>query len=198
MKFFALLFVILMCAGRALAQTPSDKPTRNIGRPGCTPGAPPRLAKTATNEAPEFGDLSEITDCHTVYVEVRDLEVRQKIVKELQKDSKLTVVGNDEDADFFINYDAQSHYRGATVTPNAALGPQITNTTTNVGEIYVTVRGRIDDQDRRHTRIIWTHKSTLNYYNGTRGLGKQPEVAATREFLKQLNKARAEKNNYRE
>lgn len=193
MKFVFTLVFLLVSVVAVAAQTAADNPTRNIGRPGCNPGVPTRLAKTATNEGPEFGDLSEITDCHTVYVEVRDLEVRQKIVKEIQKDPKLTVVGNDEDADFFVGFGMQSYYRGATVTPNAALGPQVTNTTTSVGEMAVTVRGRIDDQDRRHTRYVWTHKSTVNYYNGTKGLGHTPPVAAAREFLKELQKARGEK-----
>jgi hypothetical protein len=193
MKFFTLpLFLCLLCAA-AYGQAAADKPTRNIGRPGCNPGVPTRLAREATSEGPEFGDLSEITDCRTVYVEVTDLDVRSKIIKELQKDPKLTIVGNDEDADFFISFAQQSFYQGATVTPNPALGPQVTNRSTSVGEMTVTVRGRIDDLDRRHTRYIWQHKSAVNYYNGTKGLGHTPPVAAAREFLKQLEKARGGK-----
>jgi hypothetical protein len=190
---FVTFALLLIFGATTHGQTQESKPTRNIGRAGCNPGVATRLAKEATTDGPEYGDLSEIADCRTVYVEVNDLDLRKKIIEELSKDSRLIVVGNDEDADFFVAYGARSFYRGATVTPNAALGPQVTNTETLVGELIVTERGRIDDQDRRHTRYVWTHKSSVNYYNGTKGLGKNPAVAATREFLKELSKARGKK-----
>jgi hypothetical protein len=192
MKFFTLTFLLLLLSGAVFAQA-ADKPTRNIGRPGCNPGVPTRLAKESTADAPEFGDLSEITDCRTVYVGVTDLEARSKILKELQKDSTLTVVGNSEDADFFISYGSESRFLGSTTTRNPAVGPMTTNTTQVVGQMTVSVRGRIDDQDRRHGRIVFQTTSALNYYNGTRGRGSEPPVATAREFLKQLAKLRSEK-----
>ncbi|MCA1615015.1 MAG: hypothetical protein LC795_15460 [Acidobacteria bacterium] len=193
MKFFTLPFVLLLLCVTAHAQATTDKPTRSIGRPGCNPGVPTRLAKEGTSEGPEFGDMSEIADCRTVYVGVTDLKVRAKILKELEKDPRLIVVGNSDDADFFIEFGMESRHASTTVTRNPALGPMITNNSTLVGRMTVTVRGRIDDQDRRHKRFIWQHDSSINYHNGTRGMGKEPPVAVTREFLKQLENARGGK-----
>jgi hypothetical protein len=176
----------LLLSPAAAAQTEGN-PNRNIGQPGCNPGVPTRLAKTATQENPEYGDISEITQCKSVYVFAADYEARQRIVKEIEKDKSLRVVSSDADADFFIEYGAGAYTRGATVSGN-----QVNKNDSLVGEFRVTVRGQIDDQDRRHQRIVWGKRNTQDFVNGIT-FSRNPEVNLAREFLKALKKARGGK-----
>jgi hypothetical protein len=187
MKFFTLTFAFLLLSGAAHAQTTPDKPTRNTGRPGCNPTLTDNLTKAVSTEGFEYGDMSEITECRTVFIHSQDYEAREKIIKEMSKAATFRVVGKADEADFFIDYFTGSYTRGATVTGNT-----VNKNDSLVGELLVSVRGQIDENDKRHLRVVWGKKNTQDYVNGMT-LSRNPATNLTRDFLKALKKFREEK-----
>lgn len=184
MKFFTLLFVLLLLSGEASAQTATEKSKRNTGQPGCNPTLTDNLKKSVSTEGFEYGDMSEISTCRTVFVHAPDYETREKIIKELSKDSTYQVVGTSEEADFFIDFFTGAYTRGATVTGNT-----VSNNNSLVGELLVSVRGKITEQDKRMLRVVWGKKNTQDFVNGM-SLSRNPATNLTRDFLKALKKSK--------
>ena len=148
------------------------------------------------NSAPEYGSISEIKDSSRVYVYSDDLESRELILKELSKDSKIKVVGKLEEAEFFIFYGRSffdTGYSSFGGIFGGVFGSVTTKNTSEVGEYYVLMRGDKLESGGYRPRILWG-KQNLKVIRGNAFIKtKLPAKSVTRDFLKELQKARGEK-----
>jgi hypothetical protein len=148
------------------------------------------------NFAPEYGTLSDIKDMRRVYVYSDDLESRGIILGELAKGSQLQVVGKLEDAEFFIFYGRSFFETGFTSFGGifgGVFGNVTTKNTAEVGEYYVLMRGDKLEGGAYRPRILWG-KQNLRVLRGNAFVKtKLPAKDVTKKFVKELQKARAEK-----
>jgi hypothetical protein len=124
----------------------------------------------------EYGSLSELTGPLKIFIFTTDIDSRQLIAKELAKDPKLTIVAAKEDADvtlYFRLWSEESLAAGTTLS-------------TVFGSLVVAKT--VTRKDQQRLRICWnTQKNAHVRWNA------HPAVSATREFLKALKKANADK-----
>jgi hypothetical protein len=149
------------------------------------------------NSAPEYGTLSDIKDMRRVYVYSDDLESRVIILEELGKGSQLQVVGKLEDAEFFIFYGRsffETGYSSFGGIFSGVFGNVITKNTAEVAEYYVLMRGDKLEGSGYRPRILWG-KQNLRVLRGNAFVKtKLPAKDVTKKFVKELQKARAEKS----
>src|SRR5712692_7587440 len=134
-------------------------------------------AQTAADIAnAEYGAIAELTGPLKIFIFTTDIDSRQLIAKELAKDHKLTIVAAKEDADvtlYFKLWNEESLAAGTTLY--------------SVFGSLVVAKTVIRKEEPR-LRICWNiQKNAHVRWNA------HPAVSATREFLKALKKANADK-----
>lgn len=148
------------------------------------------------NSAPEYGTLPDIKDMRRVYVYSDDLEARGLVLEELSKDPQLQVVGKLEEAEFFIFYGRSffdTGYSSFGGIFGGVFGNVTTKNTAEVGEYYVLMRGDKLESGAFRPRIIWG-KQNLRVMRGNPFIKtKLPARGVTKNFVKELQKARAGK-----
>jgi len=133
---------------------------------------------------------------HRVYVYSEDLESRNRILKELSKDSFLQVVGKLQDAEFFIFYgrsffDTGYSYFGGIF--GSIGGGTVSRNVSEVGEYYVVMRGDNLENGGFQTRILWGKQNLPRYTKKNLLIGGKlelPETRVTKNFVKELRKVR--------
>lgn len=141
--------------------------------------APLALAQTGL---PTYGQLADIKGARKVYVTSENEDSRKRVIKAIEKDKTLEVVGAPEDAQFFVEFGELS--REATTT----------GITGNIKEREQRNQMRVYTMkpDGRKT-IVWSdtlarqteHFMGMKMYDSGRG-----ESELTKKFLKELKKAR--------
>ena len=144
-------------------------------------------AITSTWDEPEHGDLSEVKNARKVIIFTEDLNARKIIIKELEQIPDIQVVDNKEDADFGIAFRMGSSRTGASV-----IGSTVTSNYIYVGEMLVITPGKVDAQNRRHQRILWSTRKKQDFSGGFT-LNRHPATNAIREFISAFKKIRSNK-----
>ncbi|HST54109.1 MAG TPA: hypothetical protein VLJ61_19030 [Pyrinomonadaceae bacterium] len=150
------------------------------------------------DKLPEYGTLSEVKDARKVYVHSEDLSSRELILKELANDKLLEVVGKPEDAEFFIFYGRSfidNGYSSFGGVFGGVFGSVTTKSTSEFGEYYVIKRGDKLETGGNRPRILWGKQNLIVVHGNAFFKSKLPAKEVTREFVKELKKAREEKKS---
>lgn len=122
------------------------------------------------NNLPEYGDIADVKNLHKAYLIADSTNARKLILSELKKYPSLNVVNSPDEAEYFIEYKILRQETGQTSL----------NITVDTSEMVVYML-----RDKRR-RVAWS-KTQIS------GITRPNEVNLTRNFLKALKKARAEK-----
>lgn len=155
-----------------------------VSREGCRLIDIDKPQKETTWESPEFGSLDEIKNCTKVYVWASDFDDRKRILKALEKEKTLTVVGSVKESEFAIAFQVGGMNTGASIA-----GGVVTNNRTEVGQLLVFSRGSVDENGKRHQRIVWSDTETRDFSGGIT-FSRTPLSNSLNQFLKDLRKAR--------
>lgn len=130
----------------------------------------------------QFGSLNEIRNVRRVFITSSDLNSRDRIVEELQKDApSLIFVNNPQSADFFIEYQ---------LTVTSACDPG-TSTAANAcelhtGKLWLHTKGLVGTGNE-FNRILWSTVKTKSYSNaGINFFDKNPAAQAGDSLAKDL------------
>jgi hypothetical protein len=139
----------------------------------------------------EYGTLAELDHKSKVFVYAANLDMRQDIIKELdkKKGEKFQVVGKPEEAEIFIIYGSQVFDTGvvsmSTIIGGVGVG-SASRTTSSVGEYYVLVPGdRLADGGIR-PRVLWGKQGVVGPTLKDKLKGRSSAAQITRMFLKEL------------
>lgn len=155
-----------------------------VSREGCKIIELDKPQKETTWENPEFGSIDEIKTCTKVYVWAADLDERKKIIKALEKDKTLTIVDSIKQSEFAIAFEVGGVNTGATI-----IGNTVTNNSREIGRLIAITRGTVDDNGKRHQRIVWSDTETRDFSGGV-SFSRPPLTNSLNHFLKDLKKAR--------
>jgi hypothetical protein len=150
------------------------------------------------DKLPEYGTLPEIKDARKVYVYSEDLSSRDLILKELEKDKLLEVVGKPEEAEFFIFYGrsfVDTGYSSFGGVFGGIFGSVTTKNTSEVAEYYIIKRGDKLETGGNRPRILWGRQNLKVFHGNALFKSNLPAKNVTRDFVKELKKAREEKRS---
>ncbi|HMZ79160.1 MAG TPA: hypothetical protein PLL06_05630 [Acidobacteriota bacterium] len=130
---------------------------------------------TPNDNAPEYGQLSEIKGLRKVYVMSSDTQCREIIVKELNKAKIFEVVGSPEEGEFGVFYETGQGRAGW-------------NTFGFAGQFVVYSKPlQNPDPAKPRMRVLWSTQKMRVYSSGIT-FNRHPATNATREFVKQYKK----------
>lgn len=127
-----------------------------------------------TLEAPENGNLSELTGKTKVYFYTSDLEARDIMMKELDKYPGLKSVATPEESDFTLIYEIVGTYVNG-------------NFVGKVGELFAITRGSKNAQGKIRVRIHYSVRITQETV-----FDLNPAKSTMRRFIKEIKKVRNE------
>jgi hypothetical protein len=155
-------------------------------------------AQQQSSSVPEYGTLADIKHTRKVYVYSEDLKSRELILKELNKDSLLQVVGKPEEAEFFIFYGSSffdTGYSSFGVFGGSIFGSVISRNTAEIGEYYVLMRGDKLENGVYRPRILWGKQNLHVARNSPASVfikesARLPAAGVTKKFVKELQRTR--------
>lgn len=128
---------------------------------------------STAQDAPEFGEISEIAGKNKVYVYSDDLKVRQRLVDKLKKASLFEIVGDTSEAEFAI------YYSWSGLTTWSAIGGARTNA--YKGDLMVYTRSKSGENSNR---IIWSTQASRKTT-----MSQNPADKAIERFIKDFKAA---------
>jgi hypothetical protein len=124
-------------------------------------------------QLPEYGDVSDLKAMQKVYLSADSTDARKMILKELRKYPSLSVANSPDEAEFILEFKVLRHEDASP----GILG--------NLATTYAEMTAYIRKEQRR--RIAWSKTQD------DAGVSRPNEVNLTRNFLKELKKARGTK-----